>query len=242
MSGLKPACGVTKMVDDRLGGAAPGSERTLHAAKRAARRAAMRRRSSLPGPLRGMLSGLAVEHLLCMGAYQSASTIAAFASFGDELQTTSLLRAALAAGKRLVLPAVVAGSTDLSLRAVPELGDLVPGTWGIPEPSANCPEVALACIDLIVVPGVAFDLSGRRVGYGGGYYDRIIRAARRLGGRTPALCALAFEAQIFPCVPAGSGDEPLEWLVTDQGSWHLGPCPSRTVAGIDRRGGGGAKP
>jgi 5-formyltetrahydrofolate cyclo-ligase len=188
----------------------------LRAAKRAARQVGLSRRRALPGALRHLLSAIAVEHLRLLEPFCLARSVAAFASFGDELDTKPLLRAIIRQGKTLVLPAMV-GQGELSLRVVQDLGQLVPGTWGIPEPAEDCPEMPLEDIGLIVTPGVLFSSVGFRVGYGGGYYDRLIRASRLLPVPAPVCCGLGFEAQVLPEVFAGPGDEQLDLLVTDRG-------------------------
>jgi 5-formyltetrahydrofolate cyclo-ligase len=89
--------------------------------------------------------------------------------------------------------------------------DAAPGYRGIPEPGAHCALIDIASIDWVLVPGVAFDRDGRRVGYGGGYYDRflpLLRAdARRVAG--------AFEMQLVERVPAGRHDVTIDAVVTE---------------------------
>ena len=89
--------------------------------------------------------------------------------------------------------------------------DVVGGYQGIPEPLPDCPRVAREAIDFVLVPGVAFDLAGRRLGYGGGYYDRLLpllspRAARVAG---------AFELQLVDRVPAAPHDVAVDAIVTE---------------------------
>ena len=91
--------------------------------------------------------------------------------------------------------------------------DLRPGTWGIPEPDpAHCGLAAPADIDFILVPGVAFDPDGGRLGYGAGYYDRLLAA---WVSPLPPLVAAAFELQIVPAVPVLAGDHRVDLVVTE---------------------------
>jgi 5-formyltetrahydrofolate cyclo-ligase len=89
--------------------------------------------------------------------------------------------------------------------------DVAPGYRGIPEPRRHCAAVAIESIDWILVPGVAFDAHGRRIGYGGGYYDRLLpmlpATALRIAG--------AFEAQLVDRVPTAPHDLPLDAIVTE---------------------------
>jgi 5-formyltetrahydrofolate cyclo-ligase len=89
--------------------------------------------------------------------------------------------------------------------------DVSPGYRGIPEPRAECPKVELTAVDWVLVPGVAFDAQGRRMGYGGGYYDRLLPilppSALRVAG--------AFEMQIVDRVPTAPHDLALDTIVTE---------------------------
>jgi 5-formyltetrahydrofolate cyclo-ligase len=190
----------------------------LHAAKASLRRAALDRREAVPPALRATLGALAISRLLRLPEYRRAGTVLAFASFGHEIDTAPLLRDVLASGRRLALPRVELRRRDLTLAQVRDLRHLAPGRWGIPEPPDGCPEVAVSDVDLMVVPGVAFDESGLRIGYGRGYYDRLLSAWRGASrGAPPAACGLALECQLWPAVPAGPGDARLDLLVTEAG-------------------------
>lgn len=189
----------------------------LRALKKSLRAEARRRRSSLPQGLHELLSALATSRMLDCAHYSQADSVMAFAAFADELDTFPLLRQIIADGKSLVLPRVVVGQRDLELRVVTDLDLLRPGKWGILEPPSNAPTVGPRDLDLVVTPGLAFDERGFRVGYGGGYYDRLIRRMRerRRGQARGIACGLGFEVQVWPQVPVGRRDESLDCLVTD---------------------------
>jgi 5-formyltetrahydrofolate cyclo-ligase len=99
--------------------------------------------------------------------------------------------------------------------------DLAPGYQGIPEPRAHCPPVAPGAIDWVLVPGVAYDGAGRRLGYGGGYYDRLLPlvppGAARVAG--------AFDAQLVARVPSAPHDLTVDTIVTDTRTLHV-PRPT----------------
>lgn len=158
-------------------------------------------------------SARVVERLLGMDEYRKASTIMAYLDFRNEVQTGGLLERAIAAGKRVAVPV-----TDIANRRLtPSLlidfpGDLQPGAWGILEPKPECmrplePEE----LDLVIVPGVAFDVDGNRLGYGGGFYDRFLPRTKP----GTVYLALAFELQVRTDVYPGSHDIPVHYLLTE---------------------------
>ncbi len=156
-----------------------------------------------------------VSQLQC---YRAARTRLLFASFGSEVRTDALLAETLASEARLILPRVARGRDELALHEVADLeADLAPGAWGIPEPIAErCPERALSEVDFILVPGVAFDRRGGRLGYGGGFYDRILRARLDLI-ESGAAVAVAFALQIVDRVPRHESDMLLPLVMTEDG-------------------------
>ena len=132
--------------------------------------------------------------------------------FASEWDTRPLALAALKSGKTLVVPRVNNASRMLELHVVADIErDVTPGYRGIPEPLPTLPQIAAAAIDWVLVPGVAFGPEGSRLGYGGGYYDRLMitlqPGAARIAG--------AFEAQIVAHIPAASHDLRVDLIVTE---------------------------
>ncbi len=137
-----------------------------------------------------------------------SSTVMFFASFRSEVDTIPMIRKTLAMGRRVVLPKV--RGRDLALLEIEDLEkDVSPGVWGIPEPVGDNP-VALETVDIVIVPGLAFDELGNRLGHGAGFYDRLL--ARYQG---PAV-GLAFEVQILPRIPVDSHDCPVRKIITEK--------------------------
>lgn len=148
------------------------------------------------------------RRLFSLPEFQAAALVLFFASFQSEVETHYMIRRALAEGKRIALPKV--RGKDLALVEIENFDrDVGPGAWGIPEPENGTP-VELKDIGLIVVPGAAFDARGNRLGYGGGFYDRLLPA---YSGPT---VALAFEVQIVSDVPADPHDVPVRLIVTEK--------------------------
>jgi 5-formyltetrahydrofolate cyclo-ligase len=146
--------------------------------------------------------------------WRNAKFILLFASMADEPDVWPLLADALASGRTVALPrfhaeqgAYVAGQI---IRAD---SDVRPGRYGIREPRESCPIIPLNRLDLVLVPGVAFDLDGHRLGRGKGYYDRLL--AMHDG---PA-CGVAFDQQIVGRVPSGPHDVRLTAILTPT-RWH----------------------
>ena len=143
--------------------------------------------------------------------YAGASTVAGYMAFGAEVPTEAIMRAALAAGKRVVLPRTVPVERRLALHAVDDLNALIPGAFGIREPSASLPEVPPSDVELFLIPGAVFDAAGNRIGYGKGYYDTLLVLSE--GWRV----ALAYALQLVPHAPSTDHDMPMDLIVTEQG-------------------------
>jgi 5-formyltetrahydrofolate cyclo-ligase len=146
-------------------------------------------------------------------ARRGPSVVFTYLNMPNEAPTLEIVRALLGDGVRVVVPRVVTGSADMTLHEITDLDrDIRPGLWGIPTPRKRCPVVDGAAVDTVLVPMVAFDDDGWRIGHGAGYYDRFLSAnphAYRLG--------VALELQrVDACLPQ-EWDEPLHALVTEDG-------------------------
>jgi len=189
----------------------------------AARKAALRKyilasRDALAQHARQAASRAITEKLLASPAYRAARVVMAYMSFGSEFDSAALLADVRAAGKQLALPRVDRARREIEVCLVgdPER-DLKPGVWGIREPDPGvCAAADLAAIDFVLVPGVAFDARCERLGYGGGFYDRLLA---RLPGR-PARIAAAFDVQIVASLPTGPGDRRVGAVLTESAEYR----------------------
>ena len=150
------------------------------------------------------------QELLSLHPYRRARVISLYSSIKGEVSTEEIFRKARAEGKIVVFPKVI--GERLEFYCVDGLDNLRPGSFGILEPQETSSLYPLMAIDLLVVPGVAFDMYGNRLGYGRGYYDSILRQTPR-----PAAVALAFECQIYEGIlPVEDGDAPVDMIVTEE--------------------------
>ena len=139
----------------------------------------------------------------------TARSVLLFAPRSDEPDLWPLLSEAIAVGKTVALPAFIAGMNQYTARQILDPArDLMTGQFSIREPLPGCPEVPLNRLDLALIPGVAFDARGSRLGRGQGYYDRLLVAVRG------TKCGVAFEEQIVDVVPVGPRDIRLNCILT----------------------------
>jgi 5-formyltetrahydrofolate cyclo-ligase len=157
---------------------------------------------------RARLTGELERRLLALPEVAGAGTILLFYSFGSEVETSGVAEHVHRAGRRLLLPYLEAGAIEA---AEVRPGDpLTPSTYGPKEPSRRV-AVEAGEVDLVITPGLAFDRRGRRLGYGGGYYDRYLARLRPDAVRV----GIGFSVQVVDDVPAGRTDERVHMVVTD---------------------------
>lgn len=157
-------------------------------------------------------SGVIVRRLTELREFRDASTLMVFLSFGSEVLTDDLLRWGWDAGKRIVVPLCRPEGRRLTPCLLGGFAELETGHYGIREPNAGIIRtVPQEEIDAVLIPAVAFDRRGYRVGYGGGYYDRFLPEVPRA-----ARIGAAFSCQIVAEIPADSQDIPADRIVTEQ--------------------------
>ncbi len=198
----------------------------VQAMKQTLRQSIIALRDQMPALERARLSRAIAEGICHLPAYQAAGTVLGYLNFGGELEVEDWVRRALAEGKRVLLPRVNRASRHLDLYQVRDLSrDVAPGLWGIREPLVErcIKEDAPGKVDFVLLPGVAFTRDGARLGYGGGFYDRLLA---RLPDR-PALVAGAFCLQLVPELPQEGTDRKIEWLVTEDETIHCAMLDGR---------------
>jgi 5-formyltetrahydrofolate cyclo-ligase len=143
---------------------------------------------------------------------EGGAIVSGFASLPDEFRIWPLLRRLSRDGRRLALPVMQGKAKPLVFRAWAPGDALDRGVWGIGEPKADKPELEP---DILLVPLLAFDRRGWRLGYGGGFYDRTLAALR--ARRPIAAVGLAYDEQQVDAVPHLDYDQRLDWMLTPSG-------------------------
>jgi 5-formyltetrahydrofolate cyclo-ligase len=152
-------------------------------------------------------------------SYKESVTVLGYMNFGAEFAAEIFVRQALQDGKQVLLPKVNKDTKQLDLFRVTDLTlDIAPGRWDIREPiSKRCQKVDdFESIDLMLLPGVAFGLDGARLGYGGGFYDKLLARLHH----QPTLVAAGYELQVVENIPLENTDRKVEWLITEQKTIH----------------------
>jgi 5-formyltetrahydrofolate cyclo-ligase len=145
------------------------------------------------------------------------SAISAFHSFGTEISTFELFDKLVAQRWITALPVVVAKNTPLLFRQWAPGDALVLGRWDIQIPPDTAPEIEP---DVLLVPMLAFDRKGYRMGYGGGFYDRTLAKLRAL--KKVTAIGVAYAGQEIDMVPRDDHDQPLDWIMTERETFKCG--------------------
>jgi 5-formyltetrahydrofolate cyclo-ligase len=149
--------------------------------------------------------------LFALPEFSRAKTILFYVSIRGEVKTEVAISESLKMGKKVLVPFAKLKDKTLMISEIHNLDELSPGAFGIPEPK-HPHEFPLDEIDLVVIPGIAFDRKGNRLGYGMGFYDRFLK---NLKGDVP-LVALAYEFQIVNAVPRDDNDIVVHKIVTEK--------------------------
>ena len=165
------------------------------------------RRAQLSKADRFGFAQAAAEQFLRIPIFSSGQRVGLYRCVRDEMSTVPLFRELLVAGREVFFPKMDQSTGALNWGACQDLGALVKGPFGIPEP-AEATEHA-ASLDMIVVPGLGFGLNGGRLGYGAGWYDRTLEYFE---GK---VIGFGFECQVLDAVPVEGHDRPVHWIVTE---------------------------
>ncbi|MGE4484994.1 MAG: 5-formyltetrahydrofolate cyclo-ligase [Oscillospiraceae bacterium] len=149
------------------------------------------------------------NNTMSLPEYAAARTVFAYHSMGREPDTRKILDSALSSGKTVALP-LITGAGIMEARIIKTVSELVPGKFGIPSPPEASETLEPRDIDFILVPAVAFDVNGYRLGRGGGFYDRFL-------AKTTAYAAgLSREAALLSSVPREVHDLPVQCIITEK--------------------------
>jgi len=180
----------------------------------------LKKRDSIEPQKRKEREALIEKRLLKMSEFKNAKCVLFYASFRTEVDTMNCLNSAIKLGKKIVLPRVDEKQRCLRLYEIKDASELVPGFMGIPEPNIlRGRERDLNSIDIVIAPGAGFDIKGNRLGYGAGYYDKLLgHESQRPSGLKKHITtiALAFEEQIVPKIPNEGYDIRIDKIVTEK--------------------------
>jgi 5-formyltetrahydrofolate cyclo-ligase len=193
----------------------------IHKKKKELRKKVQELRDSIDPEERSLLSARVAENLWSVPEFTAAESILFFISFRSEVDTIPMIRRALGENRIVCVPCTDSGNKAMVASRILDLDeDLELGNYDILEPKGTCLRPLPARdIDVILMPGVAFDLTGGRLGYGGGYYDRFLEKC----GPRCMLIAVAFEVQIIEHVPCADHDAHIHKVVTEN---RVIDCPA----------------
>ena len=181
-------------------------------------------------------SAAILQALMLQSAYSNSMRILFYVHTRDEVQTVDAIRSAMQAGKSVYVPYCV--QDQLGLFELRDFDDLAPGAFGVLEPKPNLRNEPSRKIDptdisLVIVPGVAFDRHGGRLGYGKGFYDRLLSDVR---GQAE-LIGLAFDCQLFEEIPMEPHDVAMDLVITESTVYNPSshPCSGETNHGTNRK-------
>ncbi len=180
--------------------------------KRKARTAASKRRAEAHEQLKDTAGMAMAERGLPLGL--TPGIVSGFIPYKSEISTIPLMNRLQREGWQTALPVVIAPEQPLIFRVWTPGEELAPGVWDIPIPPDSAPEVLP---DVLLVPMLAFDRRGFRLGYGGGFYDRSLEKLRQM--KKVMAVGVAYHAQMVDEVPAGPYDAPLDYVMTERESF-----------------------
>jgi len=193
----------------------------IHKKKKELRKKVQELRDSIDPELRGSLSARVAENLWSIPEFAAAESILFFISFRSEVDTIPMIRRALDEERSVCVPSTDSDHKAMQACRIFDLeNDLQLGNYDIMEPKPECLRpVPPNELDLVIMPGVAFDFTGARLGYGGGYYDRFLEKC----SPRCMLIAIAFELQMVEHVPCADHDHHVHKIVTEK---RVIDCPT----------------
>ena len=147
--------------------------------------------------------------------YREAKNIFIYISYDSEINTKGIINKALTDNKKIYVPRTEFKTRLMDAVEITSLDNLIESEYGILEPSVEEPHIDPNEIDLIVVPGVAFDRNGGRMGYGAGFYDRYFKKINEDNMKKVIKLALAYDFQILEKIPMNEQDVPVNYIITE---------------------------
>lgn len=171
-----------------------------------------KRRDGLDDTIKESMDNRIFNLIIGHNLFKDASVIFTYVSFKGEVNTHNIINYALKEGKTICVPKIIDKSKGMDLFKIEDLSSLSPEYCGILEPQVNLGTLSIDCVDLIIVPGLAFDMRGGRIGYGGGFYDRLLASS----SADVSKVALAYEFQVFDKIPTDKWDKGVDMIMTEE--------------------------
>ena len=190
--------------------------------------AARRRQAHAAHPQAGLAL---MQHFKSAIVVPAGAAVSGFWPMGEEIDVKPLLAQLHAAGHPVGLPVVVKKGEPLIFRQWHPGLALMSGGFGTEVPPPSAPELEP---QVLIVPLLAFDGEGYRLGYGGGFYDRTLDKLRTGSAADPLAIGVAFSAQHVSRVPRDDYDQPLDWIVTEKAAHHFASVPSEVIAAMNQ--------
>lgn len=181
--------------------------------KKTLRQETILKRDAIPENIKEEKDAAIRQRIIRLPEFTDAKTIFFYASFRSEVDTIEMIKISLSHGKQIILPRVDKENKKLLLYKIKDINELAQGYMGILEPSVSEGKLTgLDDIDLIIIPGAAFDVLGSRLGYGAGFYDRLLAGMKK---KIPII-APAYEEQIVDDIPSEPHDVKVTKIITDR--------------------------
>lgn len=188
-------------------------EAAMREAKQQLRRQMRQQRREISPESLALWSGQLAERFCAWPLYRQSTVVMFYLAMPDEAQTDLLIRDALRRGKQVCVPLLGEKRGEMSAAGIGDLSDLMVGQYGLKMPNPQTAQrIRPETIDMVVIPAVAFDGTGHRLGMGAGYYDRFLPQAAQA-----VRAGLAWHCQLVGSVPAETHDVRMQYLLTEQG-------------------------
>jgi len=176
------------------------------------RKSIIEKRDSIITDIKNEWDQSILEELIDSKFYKYSLVLFIFVSFGSEVDTHKIISCALNDGKIVYVPKIKSKDKGIEIFRINTLSDLKLGYFNILEPLENCPVGNIKDIDLILIPGIAFDRNGGRIGYGAGFYDRFLT---NINSAVPKL-ALAYQFKVLDEVPITEFDVRIDGIISNK--------------------------
>ena len=184
--------------------------------KKALRKEILTRRKNIDAAEKGEMDKKILDRFFESKYYKEAKNIFIYISYDSEINTREIINKAFKDGKKIYVPRTEFETRLMDAVEITSFDNLIKSSYGILEPSKEVLQINPNELDLIVVPGVAFDRNGGRMGYGAGFYDRYFKKINKDNIKRIVKLALAYDFQVLEKVPMSVQDVPVDFIITEK--------------------------